>query len=128
MVDEPTTENKVAAIVNEILKAAIEGAGVKTIRGTLVASNPLLESPLLKQIFDYSLNYLGKYFYQQAAFAATKLIIDIQVDREGSDVVSAFQNLQMAVAGNDAEAIKKASDGLTKAYASLIHYDGSASP
>lgn len=125
---DPTTVNPVASVVNSVLKKAIEDVGETAAESALIADFPWLGLPVVKQIFEYGLGIVGKYFYEQAAFAATKIIIDVQTKLEASSAQSAFENLRMAVASGDANAIQLASDDLDKAYANLIHYDGSASP
>ncbi len=124
---DPTTTNKLASTVNEILKGLIEGAGESAIETAAIASQPWLGLPIIKQLFSYAVGWIAKYFYQQAAITATKIIIDVQIKMETSQTYGAFQNLQMAIASGDQVAITKASEDLDKAYGSLIHYDGSAS-
>lgn len=126
--DVPTTENKVASIVNQILAGLIEGTGEAAVEAALVAQNPWLALPFVKQIFEFVLNKVGAILYKEVALAATKIIIDAQINVEEGSVNTAFQDLQMAVAGGDTDAIAKASSDLSAAYAALIHYDGSASP
>lgn len=125
---DPTTVNKTASVVNEILKDIIEGSGVKAIEASVIADVPWLGLPFIKQIFEFILNKVATLIYQAAAEAATKIIIDVQVNMEESSVLSSFQNLQMAIASGDQNAIKIASDDLDKAYGSLIHSDGAAPP
>lgn len=125
---DPTTTNKVAAAINQILKSLIEGAGEDSIITAAVAAQPWLGLPFVRQLFGFAVGWVGQYFYQQAAFAATKVIIDLQINLEESSTYSSFQNLQMAVASGDQNAITKASDDLNRSYAALIHYDGSAIP
>ncbi len=125
---DPTLDNKAAGIVNQILKELIDGAGETMVETALLAQFPFLGLPFVKQIFEWVLNKVSTAVYTNAAEAATKIIIDIQVNGEESTVLNSFQNLQMAIASGDANAIEIASSDLSKSYASIIHYDGSASP
>lgn len=123
---DPTTDNQVAGVINDILKNVIEGAGVPVIEATMIADMPWLALPVVRQIFEYLLSKVAGYFYIEAAHAATKIVIDVQVNMEESAVINTFQTLQMAIASGDQDAIKKASDDLDGVYASLGHSDGSA--
>lgn len=125
---DPTTTNKVAEAINKILKGLIEGAGEDAIIAAATAAQPWLGLPFVKQIFGLFVGYVAKFFYEQAAMAATKIVIDVQVEMEESKTFNAFQNLQMAIASGDPDAIKLASNNLDKAYGDLIHNDGWSSP
>lgn len=125
---DPTTQNQVASTVNSVLKTIIEGAGTTALENALIVEFPWLGLPVIKQIFEFILNKVSAIIYQDAAEAATKLIIDLQVNGEESSVGNAFKNLQMALASGDQNAINQTSKELDQAYASLIHSDGSSSP
>lgn len=125
---EPTTENKTAGIVNKILNGLIEGAGVDALKVALTAEFPWLGLPFVKQLFSFILDKVAAAIYKQAAFIATKIVIDMQVKQEVGGVNNAFDNLTMAVASGDQIAIDKASANLSTMYGNLIHYDGSSSP
>lgn len=122
----PNTENQAASIVNGILADIISGAGESVIEAEALAAAPWLALPFVKQIFEFILDKIAALIYEQAADAATKLIIDLQINAEESSASVTFANLQMALASGDATAIKKASEDLDDAYGRLIHYDGSA--
>lgn len=123
----PTTSNTLAGIVNGAIKAGLDG-GTTTIEAVIIADVPWLGLPVVKQILEYFLGFVEKYFYTGAANAATKLVIDMQVDSEISATNAAFANVQAALASGDTSAIQKASTDLDAAFASIIHYDGSSSP
>ena len=125
---DPATNNHAASVVNGILKKVIEGTSVDAIEALVIADVPWLGFPVIKQVFEFILNKVAALIYVRAANAATKIVVDIQVNGEESVVLSSFQNLQMAIASGDADAIKKASDNLDEAYGSLIHSDGIAVP
>lgn len=125
---DPTTQNQLATIVNGILKDVIEGGGEAAAEAAAIAAYSWLGLPIIKQLFELVLSTIAGEIYKQAAFAATKVIIDVQVGIEESTVGSAFANLQMAVASGDGAAIAKASSDLNASYAALIHSDGSATP
>lgn len=125
---EPATTNQVASIVNQILAGLIEGTGTTAVETAVIAANPWLGLPFIKQLFDFIVEHVAAAIYKEVALAATKIIIDVQIDVETGTVNNAFQTLQMAVASGDNTAIAKASSDLSDAYGKLIHYDGSASP
>jgi hypothetical protein len=127
-VSDPTTTNRAAGIINGILKNLIDGVGVQAAETAAIAAYPFLAWPIVKQIFEGVLNLVANEIYKQAAMAATKVVIDVQVGVEESTALNAFQSLQMAIASGDEVAIKKASDDLDSAYGNLIHMDGWSSP
>lgn len=123
---DPTTVNQTATVVNDVIKAIIEGAGVTEVEAIAVAEAPWLALPFVHWIFMLGLNWVAKYFYTSAANAATKIVIDVQVNIEKSKVLNSFQELQQAIASGDNDAIALASKDLSSAYGSLIHSDGAA--
>jgi hypothetical protein len=126
MGSSPTTTNQAASVVNDVLKAIIEGAGVPEVEAAILLQAPWLGLPFIKQFFEWGLNWVASYFYVSAANAATKIVIDVQVNMEQSNVIQSFQNLQMAIASGDQKAIEQASLDLDKSYGALIHSDGAA--
>lgn len=124
---DPTTVNEAATIVNQLILGAIN-VDVEALEAAAIAEDPWLGLPFIKQIFEFFLNKLSGKIYAQAAMAATKLVIDYQVNREESTAVNSFDNLQMAVASGDQNAINKASSDLDAAYGAIIHSDGAAPP
>lgn len=122
----PSTTNQAATVVNNILQNIIEGSGVSVVEAAILIDVPWLGLPIIKQVFEYFLNFVASYIYVDAANTATKIVIDIQVNAEESVVISNFQELQQAIASGDQNAISKASSDLDSAYGSIIHSDGSA--
>ncbi len=113
--------------MNQVIYGGIRVAD-DALETALIADQPWLGLPIIKQIFEFILHNLSDKIYRQAAMAATKLIVDYQVNREEASVVNTFDNLQMAIASGDQDAINKASKDLDDAYGSLIHSDGAAPP
>lgn len=124
----PATVNQTASVVNEVLKQLIEGAGQDVVEAYVIVQVPWLGWPIFRWILELILSEASALIYTQAANAATKIVIDVQVNLEKSTVISSFQNLQMAIASGDQGAIKIASQDIDNSYAALIHSDGSASP
>lgn len=124
---DPTTVNQAATIVNQVIYGAIRVED-DALEAATIAEVPWLGLPIVKQIFEFVLHNLSDRIYREAAMAATKLVVDYQVNREESSVVNDFDNLQMAIASGDEVAIHKASTNLDNSYGSLIHSDGSATP
>ncbi len=123
----PTTTNTLAGMVNSAISEAMS-LGTDAVEAAIIADVPVLGYPGLKQILEWGLSLVEGYFYSQAANAATKLVIDLQVGSEISTVNLAFTNAQQAVASGDPQAIQKASSDLDTAFGNLVHSDGSASP
>jgi hypothetical protein len=129
---DPTTVNKAAEIVSKLLEEIFSKGEDAVIALILADTAQVVAIPVVgflwTQVVRAVVPYLGTYFYKQTAIGATKVIIDVQVDGEVSDVKNRFENLQMAVASGDQSAINLASKQLDEAYGSLIHSDGSYSP
>ncbi len=124
---DPTTDNKTADLLSQILKE-LETGGVDAAEIALIAAYPWLGWPIIKQLLEFILTQAADLIYRQAAIATTKLVIDIQVKMEESSVITSFQNLQMAIAGGDPNVIKTASADLSAAYGAIIHSDGWSTP
>lgn len=125
---DPTDKNQLASVINGVLSNIINTAGVDAAETAAIAAYPWLGWPIVRQIFDGILKVVAGEIYKQAAYAATKIVIDVQVELEESKTSDAFKNLQMALASGDKNAIAKASSNLDVAYGNLIHMDGWAAP
>lgn len=125
-VNSVSTTNEAASIVNRILNGLIRSAGGDAAKAALIAEFPWMGLPFVKQLMGLIVDRISQMIYVEAAHAATKLVIDIQVSGEVSGVNAAFDNLRMAEASGDPVGIAKASADLSDAYARLIHSDGSA--
>lgn len=125
MATTPVTVNPVATIVNQAISAAMSG-GELAVQAAITAEVPFLGLPIISTIFGWFLGRVESYFYVDAANAATKLIIDIQVNAEESAATKAFNDVQTAIAGGDQNAINTASAALDSAYGDIIGYDGAA--
>lgn len=125
---DPTTDNKLADVVSRVLKELIEGEGKDAIEATLLQTYPFLGLPFIKQVFEMVLNEAVQQIYINAARVSTSIIIDVQVNQESSGVLNSFQNLQMAIASGDKNAIAMASADLSVSYGNLIHSDGWSTP
>ena len=112
-------------MVNDALKAAMTSGEVAA-EAVLIADQPWLGLPIVKQLLEWLLDQMTGVLYGQAADAATKIIIDLQVGEETSAVNSAFSAAQAAIASGDANAITTAQANLSSAFGGLINSDGSA--
>lgn len=121
-----TTDNTLADMVNSAISDALTlGEGV--VEAAIIADLPILGYPGFKQLLELILGWVEGYFLTQASDAATKIVIDIQVNAEESTVTQAFKGAQQAIQSGDANAITQASQNLDSAFGSIIHSDGSAS-
>lgn len=113
-------------MVNSAISDALTlGEGV--VEAAIIADLPILGYPGFKQLLELILGWVEGYFLTQASDAATKIVIDIQVNAEESTVTQAFKGAQQAIQSGDANAITQASQNLDSAFGSIIHSDGSAS-
>lgn len=124
----PTTDNKAAEIVNEVIRALMSGGvlAAETYLNTLAPG--ILQLPVVGFLLDEGLQYLAQALSVAGQEFATQIVIDIQTNGEASRVVTAGTALQIALASGDQSAIDGAAATLTAAYGDLIHWDGIARP
>ena len=126
MMGSPQAVNTIAdAVNNAILKS--EDVAEKTVDTLAEGYLVWLKWPVIKQLFEMFVAWVGSQYAKEMAAGATKLVIDVQVNGEESAAKAALAKLQAAEAKGDANAIARASDDFDKAYADLLHYDCSAS-
>ena len=139
MGDAPTTTNSAAQAVDSALKSIINDVVISAAKAAAVAALPWLSWPVISQLFDALLNWIGGYVYTAMAEWSTIGVIDIQTWMENSDYQRALsdlkaardqavKDLQTAGQAGDQNAINTAKQNFKNAFQNLVHWDGSASP
>lgn len=121
----PSTVNGPAKTANEIIKGAIDVAGLAA-KAALVVAVPFFGLPIVSTLTNFAIDYLCNLIYEQLGTYATFLIIDFQTIEERNAYVNAIKLLSQAPAqGVEHEkALQEARDRLKK----LINFDGSNTP
>lgn len=125
---EPTTENRTANVVNDILEIAIMEVGLRLAKAAAIAEVPILGTWPISMIFDYLLKKLGRYFYLGMATFSTFKIIDEQTRGQRERYDASIDAVHRAVVANDPIALEKAREEFKKRLADLIHWNGEARP
>jgi hypothetical protein len=139
MGDAPSTTNSAAQAVDSALKSIINDVVISAAKAAAVAAAPWLAWPVVSQLFDALLGWIGGYVYTAMAEWSTIGVIDVQTWIEKSDYQTALtqlkaardeavQNLQAAGKAGDQNAINAAKQKFKDAFQSLVHWDGSATP
>lgn len=123
----PTTVNGTAETINGVLKTVV-GTGVDAARAAAVAEVPILGAPIISTLFGALLGWLSGYLYKALANYSTFLVIDMQTGNELDHFNQAAAALKAAQSGGDSNAIDQARLDFKNKLASLIHFDGSATP
>lgn len=125
---DPTTDNKALEIINGIISALMAG-GEKAAEAYIVALDPaLLGLPIINWIVDEGVQYLATILSVAGQKFADNLVINIQTEQEGNDVINATTALAIAQASNDAKAIAQAVVTAGQAYKAAFNLDGWANP
>lgn len=122
---DASTVNKIGQAVADVIKEVDEGIAPPIIIAAIIAQNPIWGLWGLKWILTKFVTWVGTYFYKYSAQATTKVIIDIQINGENSMAHNAADELKAADESGDPDAQAKALDDFAKAYAALVHTDGS---
>jgi hypothetical protein len=139
MGDAPTTTNSAAQAVDSALKSIINDVVISAAKAAAVAALPWLSWPVISQLFDALLNWIGGYVYTAMAEWSTIGVIDIQTWMENSDYQKALsdlkaardqavKDLQTAGQAGDQNAINTAKQNFKNTFQNLVHWDGSATP
>ena len=88
----------------------------------------ILAIPIVAWFVDQGVQYLGQILSIASQKFVDTVVIEIQTNAEKSSVITAATALQFALGSGNQAAITQASNNLSQAYASLIHFDGIATP
>lgn len=121
----PTTTNATATTVDAGIKAA--GSGIVGVaEGMIIAAQPWLGWPGIKQIWEALFSWIASYFEKAAATGATFVVIDVQVGSEETKMSAALAALVAAEKSGNADAIKTAIQVYANTQSTLVHDDGSS--
>ena len=124
MASEPTTTDSTASIVSQTV-TDIFGAAVTAAETTIIAAQPWLGLPVIKQLWEALFSYIVGKISGALGTAAGFLVIDLQTYTEVTNAASAIQALQAAQTSGDSNAITQARAQADAAAAALLHYNGS---
>lgn len=127
MSGSPTTENKTATDVNQVIHGLIYDVAVSSAEKELVAAFPWLALPVIDQLQKLVVNYIAGNIYDALARGATFTIIDEQASQEAKAANDAATLLKKAISVGDQNAITQASEAFKNDFGRLVHFDGSAS-
>lgn len=123
----PTTDNKVANFFNELIAAMMKG-GVQAAEVYVISVAPIFATPILKSILSWALGYVGTFLSVAGQKFADQVIIDIQTNREESNVMNAATELAIALDSGNQAAIDKAVGDASEAYRRAFNFDGWGTP
>ena len=124
MASEPTTTDSTAAIVSQTV-TDIFGAAVTAAETAIIAAQPWLGLPVIKQLWEALFSYIVGKISGALGTGAGFLVIDLQTYTEVTNAASAIQALHAAQTSGDSNAITQARAQADAAAAALLHYNGS---
>jgi hypothetical protein len=126
MGDTPTTVNKPAQSVANMINFAIYDVAVNVAEAAAISQVPFLGLPVIKQVFHFVLSKMAGLIYVPLATGSIFTVIKIQTDSQKKEYAEAEGKLRLANLSGDPEAIRKATDEFKKSFRRLVHYDGDA--
>lgn len=114
-----------ATLLNGVVNAAVTG-GDDAVEAYLTAQFPILANPILQDLMDALISWLGSFLSADLQNLVTALVIDVQTNGEKSAVYQAAQQVLAAQKAGDNDAISSSTQSLINAWGDLIHSDGSA--
>ena len=124
MASEPTTTDSTASIVSQTV-TDIFGAAVTAAETAIIADQPWLGLPVIKQLWEALFSYIVGKISGALGTGAGFLVIDLQSYTEVTNAASAIQALHAAQTSGDSNAITQARAQADAAAAALLHYNGS---
>jgi len=123
----PTTVNPIASAVNSGIAAAVK-AGETQVEALILADAPWAGLPVIKQLLEALIGYIGGKFSEVLQGVGTFTVIDVQVGHEKSAISQALADLVAAEKSGDQNAIQLAIQAYANAQSALVGDDGSAPP
>lgn len=120
----PETTNQTAVNVDNAIDSAVSGV-IPLVESAIIADEPILGLPIVKQIFEFVLKEAGDKFEIYLGNDATFMIIDLQTYQELKLNQKTLAAIQAALNTGQKDAIQKAVQDNLPALSSLIHFDGS---
>jgi hypothetical protein len=128
MGDTPTTENKPAEFLNNVIEALLEGGMEAAIVYITGVAPEAMAVPIVSWAVSKALSYAEQFISVASQKMATKMVIDLQTHGELSSVLTTATALQIALKDGNSEDQRIAIENAKQSYARLIHFDGSAAP
>lgn len=116
--------NSALGVSDTTIKAMMD-ATIDAIESYLKVQFPFLSLPVVNEILHMILKELESMELTQIERVATFMIVDLQTGQEQSALASSASVLAAAQATGDKNAIDQATENFRKAFASLVHFDGS---
>ncbi|HEY5259462.1 MAG TPA: hypothetical protein VIJ46_02360 [Rhabdochlamydiaceae bacterium] len=121
----PTTENQLADEINTAIDN-LSNLGISVVEGMMIADQPWLGFPGIKQAWELLFGWVAGYFIRAAQNGVTFAVIDAQVGHEESNMSTALANLVAAEKTGDPDAIHQAILDYASAQSALTRDDGSS--
>ena len=116
--------NPQADKADEFIKSVIFKAIIPYVTAAIIADMPILGAPIIKQILNLILSYIGGKFEAELSQYVNFGIIDRMTDTEKEQYNQAVEETKAAYAGGDPDAISKAKENFKDKLGKLIHFDG----
>ena len=121
----PTTSNGLANDINTIVKDG-ESAGIAIVESMIIADQPWLGLPGVKQIWEALFGWIMSYVTSAAETGIDFAVIDVQVDGEETNISKALAAVQAAYKSGDKNALAQALADYRSAQSALANDDGSS--
>lgn len=120
-----TTTNTGASVVNAVLKEAVN-LGLTALETALATYLPFTALPVIHQIIDAGIDWVGNIIYTAIANEGTFLILKFETSLEKDQFMTAATALRAAQTSGDPNALTQAEKDFAASSSSLIHSDGSS--
>lgn len=132
MTDQPQgqplpTTNQTAATVNQELTELLEDT-IPAAENAIIAAEPWMATPVLKQIWQAALKYLIDMIAKLAGQGAGFVVLDIQKYNTLTKAADALTAIQAAQKSGDQNALDQANAQADAAADALLHYTGDVKP
>jgi len=118
----PTVDQPAQDAVNAITTLVQDGE--QAAEAAIIASAPVMGTPVLKQIWEAAFDWLIKFIMQPLAMYGGRVIVDAQEYFALKNAVAAQAALDAAKKTGDLNAIQNASSQVDQAVASVVNYIG----
>lgn len=121
-------ENQTAKVLNELIAAFMHGGEAAALAYVAALDPVLYNTPILGWLEKEAIHYLAQFLTVSVERLADSVVIDVQTNKQDSDVVSAGVALSIAEASGDKKAIAENTERLKRAYKAAFNFDGWAVP
>lgn len=121
------TENKLASEVDAAISSGA-GAAETAIEKAAETSEPALNFPVLKQLFEFFVHWILGVASSTGQVLITFGITRTQAKGENTSLIEAEKKVQSAIQSGDQNAIAQAEQDFQKAQSAASNSDGSAHP